>query len=483
MRKIIVLFSLILFSVGYNLSYAGGGAASFVTLKPPIVIPDGNVSDWEMLRAGNNNGLIHLVHEESGIELFSIEHTREERGVTHVYDNYLTSFLLKVPKSSELNEALISIKYVKGDEFLEFNNRSNVRADLPRAGEKHNVYRNIRIGRNIPNDNQDYKWKDDKTGESKITRVSGKFEGALSLTPIIFAPKNVFSNEPPKYQAAPYFPHYSVSEGGPEMSVYSKDDDNYEYIEISIVTYQNIPLFDGYNQRIFVTYSFAKSSHEAIEVADNLMPSRMSPSPRVVDPFLPYPYEEFDSFFDNGVSVQLSVTAHLGLISGSAMVTSNLEETLADVSLSSSNNDVELELGLIVYNTSDIDAITEGLFASASYDFFPVLSPGITMVSNPDFNIIGIGGTVGVSGMPGWTFASGIGIDGAGGTTAPPTQDNLSTGGVSSSGGSDGNENNPENNPDHDAWTHDDEHTANYDHDDQDNESWGHDDDSNAGYF
>ncbi|CAK3139376.1 conserved exported hypothetical protein [Vibrio crassostreae] len=455
--------------------HAGGGAIAFTPLKTPIIVPDGDTSDWNQVK---DKSLIHIVHQESGIEFYTLAHQREVKRVTEIENQAVRSFLIKVPKTSEVKEALITLRDVKDGKFWE--NFKPVEIDMSpypdiydqaptQFKEVDTALQNIKISRHLDNGGINGYWKRNETNRSQIKNTKGTFEGSLSLTPITLTSyageTDIYTYFPIRFKRGPFLVH-------------SVDDGDYEYLELTVPSI----IRTGYKKRIFITYTFARGSEESFEISDNLFPSLgegISAHAAICGSSCPHdPYEALESFYADGVSVQISATGQLGPFLGTASVTTNFEETLSDVSASVGNPDVSLEIGVAAFNTSNLSDITEGPFVSASFDFQPVVGPGVTMVTSPDFSVIGFGGTFGITGLPGYNMATGWGIDGGGGsTTTETTNDNTSSGnGNSGSGNSDNDWGS-----DHDSWGHDDDHGPSYGG--NDDHDWSNDDDDNSGYF
>ncbi|CAK2110696.1 conserved exported hypothetical protein [Vibrio crassostreae] len=443
-KKIILTFILALGVV--KQLHAGGGAIAFTPLKTPIIVPDGNTSDWNQIK---DNKLIHIVHEESGIEFYTIDHLREERGVTEILNKNVRSFLIKVPKNSGVKEALITLRDVKDGKFrkhpkpLSIGPFPDIYSQAPsrfKEGDTFSQY--IKISRNLDNGGINGDWKASDNNRSRISNVKGAFEGSLSLTPI------TLTSMLGKTDIYTYFPiRHRSALGGSATSflVHSVDGGDYEYLELTIPEFVST----GYKRRIFITYTFDRSSDESVEISDNLFssPGDVISYAAICGSSCPTdPYEALGSFYEDGVSIQISVTGQVDRYIGTASVTTNMEETLSDVSFGVGNRDFQLELGVVAFNTSDLSAITEGQYLAASFDFQPVVSPGVTMVTNPDFSVVGIGGTVGISGLPGYNLATGWGVDGGGGVSTTPEEptDNNSS---SSNSGNDSNGSSSGHNP------------------------------------
>ncbi|PMJ62281.1 hypothetical protein BCU17_04910 [Vibrio splendidus] len=462
-----------------NLSYAGGGAVAFMKLKPPVIVPDGDVSDWNEIKNKKYDNLVHIIHEESGIEFYTLEHKREEKNISGIVEKNVRSFLLKVPKESELQDALITLRQMKDGKFVNFREPVHLNyflAPPPVSEDVSTVDQYIKIGRGLIRDNERGEWIKDNNW-SNIEDTKGIFNGNLFLTS-----KEIYSLTGEKLIRTYYPIRNKAALGGSATSflVNSLDDDNYEYLELTIPEF----VFTDHKRRIFITYTFNRGSKESIEISDNLFPSLgrgVSAHAAICDPSCPHdPYEALESFYEDGVSVQISGTGQLGPFLGTMSVTTNFEDTLADVSGSLGNPDVSLELGVAVFNTSNLSAITEGLFASASYDFNAIVGPGVTMATSPDLSVVGLGGTFGITGLPGYNLAAGWGIDGGGVSTSPDTtNDNTSSGNNNSGNGN--SDNDHDWGSDHDSWGHDDDHGPSYGG--NDDHDWSNDDDDNSGYF
>ena len=89
-------------------------------MKEPLIKVDGKPDDWYKALNEKAPGLIHLKHEQTGIEFFTVDYKYEwYREFFGFYTDRLSGFLVKVPKTSDLKEASIIIRGIANEQLVQ----------------------------------------------------------------------------------------------------------------------------------------------------------------------------------------------------------------------------------------------------------------------------------------------------------------------------------------------------------------------------
>lgn len=493
MKKIYLILISINFLISSFSASAGGGNFPSRPLKEPLIKVDGKPDDWYKALNEKAPGLIHLKHEQTGIEFFTVDYKREYfNEIFGIRTDRLSGFLVKVPKTSDLKEASIIIRGIENEQLYQTDQRyyGPNGMKLKNMSKKTTNLSQFLIKRGLKTDYINVDWINPNNNDQYIEDIRGRFDGNLYM-----GAKEFYADDGRRFFKS-YYPISNLKIGVSSAAhASSYDDDEYEYFELASAKLDYVYPGIRLENRMYLTLAFDSNTHDTALIAANVLPSvTRSNSTRqkraaICDPNCPYEtYEALDTLGQNGLSVQVSVTAQVDHATATLSVTSNFDEILADVALGGSvDQDYELEVGVAVYSTDDLDAITEGISMTGEFDFKPIAGVGAVAITNDDADFLGLGLTYGFTGKPGLGFAGGYGVDGGGGTSestnTPPTTSNGGTSTNSGSGGSGGSDSGNDWSQDDDRWGHDDDHGAGYGGGNDNDNDWGHDDDDNSGYF